>query len=167
MSKTGFEIATATAPQDIADCAALFSAYAGSLGVDLSYQGFEVELSDLPGKYAPPRGALLLARFTGGEAIGCVAVRPIDSAGCCEMKRLYVAPQGRRLGLGKALVEAVIAKAVSIGYREMCLDTLPDMAEAIALYRRLGFRDIPPYYDTPVAGTIFMALKLGRPKGRE
>ncbi len=167
MSKSAFEIATATAPQDIADCAALFSAYAGSLGVDLSYQGFAGELSELPGKYAPPHGTLLLARSTGGEAIGCVAIRPIDPAGYCEMKRLYVAPRGRGLGLGKALVEAVITEALSIGYREMRLDTLPDMAEAIALYRRLGFKDIPPYYDTPVAGTIFMALKLGRPKDRE
>ncbi len=167
MSNTVFDIARAATLQDIADCATLFRAYAGSLGIDLSYQGFESELSALPGAYAPPHGALLLARSTGGEAIGCVALRPIAPVGCCEMKRLYVAPQGRGLGLGKALVEAVIGEARRIGYREMRLDTLPDMAEAIALYRRLGFEDIPPYYDTPVAGTIFMALKLGRPKGRE
>lgn len=138
----------------------LFTAYASALGIDLSYQGFEAELAGLPGKYAAPSGALLMARDTDGEPLGCVALRPLDDAGCCEMKRLYVSPQARGLGLGKALINAVIAEATRIGYREMRLDTLPTMGEAISLYRKAGFLPIDPYYETPVAGTIFMGRRL-------
>jgi ribosomal protein S18 acetylase RimI-like enzyme len=92
--------------------------------------------------------------------LGCVGLRPIAPDGCCEMKRLYVSPRARGLGLGKALVDAVIAEATRIGHREMRLDTLPTMGEAIALYRKAGFQPIDPYYETPVAGTIFMARAL-------
>jgi len=173
----------------------LFDAYASTLGIDLSYQDFATELTTLPGKYAPPSGALLLAcggdgapahvsekwtpvfqeghaqtkeprarpeSFKSGRALGCVGLRPITPGGCCEMKRLYVAPAARGLGLGRALVEAVIGEAVRIGYCEMRLDTLPTMAEAISLYRAAGFAPIAPYYDTPIAGTLFFARALGR-----
>ena len=137
----------------------LFDAYASSLGIDLSYQDFAAELATLPGKYAAPAGELLLARDMTGEPLGCVGLRPIAPPGCCEMKRLYVSPQGRGLGLGRALVDAITGEAVRIGYHEMRLDTLPSMVEAITLYGKAGFVPIKPYYDTPVAGTIF----LGRP----
>ncbi|MBE9606053.1 GNAT family N-acetyltransferase [Acetobacteraceae bacterium H6797] len=113
----------------------------------------------MPGKYAPPKGALLLARNTEGTAIGCVALRPL-AEGCCEMKRLYVSPEGRGLGLGRALLEAILAEARRIGYREIRLDTLPGMDSAIALYEKAGFSRIPAYYETPLAGTIFMAKPL-------
>jgi ribosomal protein S18 acetylase RimI-like enzyme len=145
---------------DLAATARLFEAYEASLGVDLGYQGFAAELAGLPGKYAPPAGELLLARGDGGEPVGCVALRPMEADGCCEMKRLYVAPEGRGLGLGRALAQAVIGEAARIGYREIRLDTLPTMAEAQALYRQLGFVQIAPYYETPVFGTIFLWLKL-------
>ncbi|MFH5925065.1 GNAT family N-acetyltransferase [Roseomonas xinghualingensis] len=142
----------------------LFSAYAASLEIDLAYQNFAAELAGLPGQYAPPAGALLLARgLEGGneaEPLGCVALRPMPANGCCEMKRLYVSPRGRGLGLGRALVEAIVAEALRIGYREMRLDTLPSMAGAIALYRKAGFTPTEPYYDTPVADTIFLARPL-------
>ena len=121
-----------------------------------------MELAGLPGKYAPPPGALLIARGTDGEPLGCVALRPLDDAGRCEMKRLYVSPQARGLRLGKALVDAVVTEAARIGYREMRLDTLPTMGEAIALYRKAGFQPIDPYYETPVASTIFMGRRLNR-----
>jgi ribosomal protein S18 acetylase RimI-like enzyme len=114
----------------------------------------------MPGKYAPPAGALLLARDGGGAAVGCVALRPIEPASACEMKRLYVAPEGRGAGLGRLLVEAVVATAEAIGYREMRLDTLPTMTGAIALYRKLGFKPMAAYYATPVTGTIFMRRVL-------
>jgi ribosomal protein S18 acetylase RimI-like enzyme len=128
--------------------------------IDLGYQGFGGELASLPGKYAPPAGALLIARDASGAALGCVAMRPPDDEGVCEMKRLYVAPEGRGLGLGNALARAIIEAARAAGYREMRLDALASMHAAQALYRALGFSEIAPYYDTPIAGTVFMALKL-------
>lgn len=149
----------AASKADITAIAALFQAYAASIGVDLAYQDFAAELAGLPGKYAPPKGALLLATDTDGRALGCVAMRPLD-AGACEMKRLYVAPAAQGLGLGRRLAEAVIAAARTRGYREIRLDTLPTMATAMALYARLGFEEIAPYYDTPVTGTRFLAKHL-------
>jgi ribosomal protein S18 acetylase RimI-like enzyme len=152
-------IASASFPGDLLAVTRLFRAYAGSLQIDLGYQGFDEELASLPGKYAPPSGALLLARDEDGLAIGCVAMRPLDE-NICEMKRLYVAPEGRGAGLGRALAEAIIETARAAGYREMRLDTLASMAGAQALYRALGFVEIAPYYDTPIEGTVFMGLKL-------
>jgi len=155
-----FQIAQLGSPDDLRAAAALFEAYAASLEVDLSYQGFDAELTGLPGQYAPPAGVLLLARDQAGTAIGCVALRPMTQTGCCEMKRLYVAPSGRGLGLGRALAEAVVEEAARIGYREMRLDTLPTMGAAIGLYEALGFERIAPYYDTAPAGTIFLGRAL-------
>ena len=158
MASHGFTIAAAE-PRDIAEIARLFRAYEAHIGVDLSYQGFTDELATLPGKYAPPEGQLLIARDSNGAAIGCVALRPIDAPGCCEMKRLFVSAGGRGLGLGRALADAVIADAASRGYVELRLDTLPSMHEAIALYRTLGFAPIAPYYAAR-EGTLFMARRL-------
>ena len=155
------QIAQAAAPDDVADVADLFRAYAASLDVDLCFQDFGAELAGLPGKYAPPRGALLLARSSGGEPLGCVAVRPLPEDGCCEMKRLYVSPAARGLGLGERLVGAALAAAERIGYREVRLDTLPSMTQAAALNRKVGIEPMPSYYETPVAGTLFMRRSLG------
>jgi ribosomal protein S18 acetylase RimI-like enzyme len=138
----------------------LFNAYASSLGIDLAYQDFATEVATLPGKYAAPTGELLLARANDGEPLGCVGLRPIEPEGCCEMKRLYVSPQARALGLGRALVAAIMAKAIEMGYREMRLDTLPTMTEAISLYKKAGFAPIDPYYETAIAGTLFLARSL-------
>jgi ribosomal protein S18 acetylase RimI-like enzyme len=117
-------------------------------------------MAAMPGNYAPPAGALLLAHDAGGNAVGCVGLRPIDPPGCCEMKRLYVAPEGRGVGLGRSLVEAVVKAARRIGHREMRLDTLPSMTQARALYRKLGFEEMEAYYETPVIGTTFMRRSL-------
>lgn len=138
----------------------LFAAYASSLGIDLAFQNFAAEMDAMPGKYAPPAGALLLARDLDDQPRGCVGLRPITPDGCCEMKRLYVSPEGRGFGIGKALIDAVIREAIRIGYREIRLDTLPSMAGAIQLYRKAGFNVIAPYYETPLAGTIFLARSL-------
>ncbi|MGE0522710.1 MAG: GNAT family N-acetyltransferase [Variibacter sp.] len=159
-NRASFRIVPVRTPEDIRVIVALFRAYAASLDVDLAYQDFDGEMAAMPGKYAPPAGELLLARTTEGSSIGCVGLRPLDVDGVCEMKRLYVSPQGRGRGLGRALVEAVVAIAECIGYREMRLDTLPSMADAQALYRRLGFEKMAPYYRTPVAGTLFMRRPL-------
>jgi len=159
--RSSFEIVPVRSTQDLTATAALFEAYATSLDVDLGYQDFAAELAGLPGLYAPPRGELLLGRGPDGMPVGCAALRPMELRGCCEMKRLYVSPGARGLGLGKALVEAMIAVAERLGYREMRLDTLPSMKDAQALYRRLGFEITDPYYETPVAGTLFMRRVLG------
>ena len=161
MGKPDHRIAPARSESDIAAVRALFRAYADWLGLDLMYQGFAGELAGLPGPYAPPGGALLLARDAHGVAVGCVGLRPLDRHGCCEMKRLYVAPEARGHGLGRALTSAVIAEATRIGYRELMLDSLPKLAQATALYERMGFRPIPPYYDAPVVATLFFSKRLG------
>jgi ribosomal protein S18 acetylase RimI-like enzyme len=157
-----FSIRSAAAT-DMATVAALFRDYAAALSVDLSYQGFAAELAALPGAYAPPTGALLLAISPDGEPLGCVAVRRLHDAAACEMKRLHVTSTARKSGIGRALAIAAIDAATRAGYRTMHLDTLADMSAAQALYRDLGFEITPPYYDSPVLGTIFMRKNLTAP----
>jgi ribosomal protein S18 acetylase RimI-like enzyme len=158
----GFSIRQAGA-REMAAVAALFREYVASLGVDLSYQGIEAELASLPGAYTPPSGALLLAVSPLSQPLGCVAMRRLTEDGACEMKRLYTAPSARGLGLGRALAMAAISAAMQAGYRTMRLDTLPGMQAAQSLYRGLGFEVTPPYYATPVAGTLFMRKTLPQP----
>ncbi len=159
MASSSFAIEPVRSPDDLAVTKRLFEAYAASLGIDLSYQNFVDEMAAMPGKYAPPHGELLLARGADAKALGCVGLRPLDD-GACEMKRLYVTPEGRGLGLGRALAERVVAEARRIGYPDMRLDTLPRLTAAIALYEDMGFKRIAPYYDTPIPGTLFFALPL-------
>jgi len=147
--------ATAT---DLESVRTLFREYADSLGVNLDYQGFEEEVRDLPGKYAAPSGTLMLA-FNDEELVGCVGVRPIDDE-IAEMKRLYVRPGGRGLGLGRTLAEAAIRFATVTGYSRMRLDTLPQMDRAQELYRSLGFMPIDAYRYSAVPGTVFLELVL-------
>jgi len=146
------------ATDDLPAVRELLAEYAAGVGVPLDFQGFDREVAELPGAYAPPRGALLVVRVDGALA-GCVALRPL-AGDACEMKRLFVRPAARGLGLGERLALAVVAEARRLGYRRMRLDTLPTMAAAQSLYERLGFRDIPPYTANPVAGTRFLELIL-------
>jgi ribosomal protein S18 acetylase RimI-like enzyme len=154
-------IVDATAVDEVLTVRCLFEEYAASLGIDLCFQGFEKELADLPGGYAPPEGRLLLA-LQDGQTAGCIALRPLRPGGC-EMKRLYVRPAFRTHGIGRVLVDRIIEEAWQAGYRRMRLDTLPSMVAALALYRRLGFREIAPYYENPVEGAVFLELQLDRP----
>ncbi|HEX5271417.1 MAG TPA: GNAT family N-acetyltransferase [Gemmataceae bacterium] len=138
----------------------LFREYADSLGFGLCFQGFGQELDSLPGRYAPPSGCLLLVT-AGDRLAGCVALKKLGD-GVCEMKRLYVRSRYRGTGLGRMLAGQVIREAKRLGYQAMRLDTVPSaMGGAVALYRSLGFRDIPPYYCNPVPGALFMELQLG------
>ncbi len=143
----------------IAQARELFAEYARSLNFDLCFQSFDKELAGLPGDYAPPDGRLLLAEYQS-QLAGCVALHKLD-AEICEMKRLYLRPQFRGKGIGRALAETVIAEARSIGYRSMRLDTVePVMKDAVAMYRRFGFKEITPYRVNPIAGTLYMELEL-------
>jgi ribosomal protein S18 acetylase RimI-like enzyme len=155
-----FLIASATDPADIEAVRALFLEYAQSLGFSLCFQGFDRELTTLPGSYAPPRGRLLLARV-GGDVAGCVGLRPLEGERC-EMKRLYVRPACRGLGLGRRLAETAIAEARAIGYPVMVLDTIESMVAARRLYAGFGFREIPAYYHNPLDGVIYAELDLTR-----
>jgi putative acetyltransferase len=166
-------IRPAQGPEDLDAARTLFREYAAGLGFDLSFQGFEAELAGLPGEYAPPRGALLLAEAGDGTArpggaeqdagsarfAGCVALRPFDSE-VSEMKRLFVRPAWRGTGLGRRLAEAILDEGRRLGYARLRLDTVPAMRGAIALYESLGFRDIPPYRHNPVPGTRYLEAVL-------
>jgi ribosomal protein S18 acetylase RimI-like enzyme len=154
-----FAIRPITAPADIATVRLLFQEYADSLGVDLCFQDFETELATLPGAYRPPSGALLLAE-RGGEAAGCIAMRPFEPPAVAELKRLYVRPRARGAGMAVALTEAVLRLAREAGYARIRLDTLPTMAAAQALYRRLGFREVAPYRANPIPGALYMEYDL-------
>jgi putative acetyltransferase len=136
----------------------LLQEYQADIRVDLCFQGFAAELADLPGAYAPPAGRLLLATH-GGELVGCIALQAVD-AGRCEMKRLYVRPAARALGVGRALVLRILDEARGIGYSQIVLDTLPTMTNAQRLYRQLGFQDVASYRPTHVAGTRYLGKSL-------
>jgi GNAT superfamily N-acetyltransferase len=151
-------IETASGVEGVDEVRRLFTEYQASLGVDLSFQDFESELATLPGQHAPPQGRLLLARSDGMVA-GCAALRPLPER-ACEMKRLFVRPAFRASGLGRLLAERIIIDARTIGYRRMCLDTLPSMGRAQQLYESLGFRDIEAYRFNPVSGTRYLGLDL-------
>ncbi len=142
---------------------AIFREYAAQLGVDLCFQDFDHELAALPGDYAAPDGALLLAHVDG-ELAGCGAMRPllgVDQVNACEMKRLYVRRAFRRFGLGRVLAQALMDRAALAGHSVMLLDTLDAMEAARELYASLGFEEVAPYYFNPLAGVRYLKAELG------
>jgi ribosomal protein S18 acetylase RimI-like enzyme len=154
-----FAITPAVSAAQIAQARELFLEYAQSLGFSLCFQNFDQELASLPGDYAPPGGRLLLAEYHR-ELAGCAALHKLE-ADICEMKRLYLRPQFRGHGFGRALADHIIAEARQIGYHSMRLDTVePVMKDAVAMYRKLGFKEIAPYRPNPIAGAMYMELKL-------
>ena len=174
---TGYEIRSSTS-DDLPRIRELVRDYVAWIGLDLAFQEVDAEIDGLPGDYAPPRGVLLVASRPGEPPVAMIALRPLDSA-CLtdwstgatakvaapsakagEMKRLYVHPSARGHGLARALIFRLMDEARALGYHEIRLDTLPMMGDAQALYSALGFADIAPYYDTPIAGTRFMAKRL-------
>jgi ribosomal protein S18 acetylase RimI-like enzyme len=151
-------VAVSRAGSDLDAARDLFLEYAESLGFNTCFGGFDEELAALPGDYVPPRGCLLLAR-EGANFAGCVGVRPVDQE-TCEMKRLYVRPRFRGAGLGRALAAAAVVHARALGYRRICLDTLPTMLEARSLYASLGFAPCAPYYNNSCVGSDCFELQL-------
>lgn len=152
------DIRPARLPDDLPHVRQLFRAYADGLGFDLAFQDFEAEVAALPGKYAEPSGRLLLA-WRGDEAVGCVALRPVDAT-TAEMKRLFVRPDVRGGQLGRRLAERICEEARAAGYARICLDTIPSMAAAVALYRSLGFEPTAPYVYNPFPAALFLARAL-------
>jgi putative acetyltransferase len=158
-AETAFSIFQASSLSHIEQARSLFIEYGQSLGFSLCFQNFDKELADLPGKYAPPSGRLLLAE-NDGRLAGCVALHGLDHE-ICEMKRLYLRPEFRGKGLGRALADRIISEARQIGYRQMRLDTVgPVMKDAVAMYGKIGFREIAPYCANPMEGTLYMELLL-------
>jgi putative acetyltransferase len=156
------QLITPATPGQLAATRLIFREYAEQLGIDLRFQNFDAELAGLPGDYAAPQGCLLLA-LAASEVAGCCAMRPlasVDYPNACEMKRLYVRRGFRRAGLGRQLAEAVLDAARVAGYHSVLLDTLNDMEAARALYKDLGFKDIPPYYHNPIAGAHYLKVQL-------
>jgi ribosomal protein S18 acetylase RimI-like enzyme len=160
VSETNVEIHEVQSPAQLDLVRVLFREYAAGLGVDLCFQGFETELENLPGRYSRPQGGLWLATIANRPA-ACVAFRQFDAT-TAEMKRLYVRPNIRGLGLGRRLIDLVLTTATLASYQQVWLDTLPSMAEAIRLYRQIGFEPIAPYYDNPVPGALFLGKSLIR-----
>jgi len=162
LEKPRIQLITAVQADQLGAVRDIFREYAAGLGVDLCFQSFDAELADLPGDYAPPRGALIVA-IIEGQVAGCVALRPLDNVdypNAAEMKRLYVRKAFRGFGLGRQLVEAVMDAARQAGYACILLDTLDDMEAARALYDGLGFEDIPPYYHNPIPGAHYLRANL-------
>jgi ribosomal protein S18 acetylase RimI-like enzyme len=160
-----FQIIEATTPVDFAAATSLFRAYAASLDFSLEFQGFSAELAGLPGRYGSPSGCILLAISPSGP-LGCVALRDISASAdkraprVCEMKRLFVTPDGRGKGMGQALCEELTRRARAMGYQSMKLDTSSDMQAAQTLYRRLGFVPCARYNDDPMPCTLYFELPL-------
>ena len=162
MNTVSIRFVSPSTPQQYDALRAMLREYADGLQIDLCFQGFEAELSELPGEYAEPRGALLMA-LVDEQLVGCCAMRPLDSAdypNACEMKRLYVRPGFRRSGAGRQLVEAILDCARLAGYDCVLLDTLSEMESARALYQDLGFEEIPPYYHNPIEGAHYLKVNL-------
>jgi putative acetyltransferase len=157
------ELLTPATPELLEATRQIFREYAAQVGVDLCFQNFDAELRDLPGDYAMPGGALLLATVDG-EIAACGALRPlpdVDYPNACEMKRLYVRPAFRRFGLGRLLAQALMDRGLQAGYSNLLLDTLDDMEAARGLYASLGFEDIAPYYFNPIPGAHYLKASLG------
>ena len=162
MISDAIQIQTFSGSSELGMVRELFAEYARSLAIDLCFQNFEAELDSLPGDYAPPRGALLLA-WAGQELVGCCALRPLDTVdypNACEMKRLYVRPALRGCGVGRRLAEAVMTAAQQAGYATLLLDTLSEMETARAMYQDLGFTEVPPYYYNPIEGAHYLMARL-------
>ncbi|MEN9436873.1 MAG: hypothetical protein RIR09_1528 [Pseudomonadota bacterium] len=161
-AKAPITLVTASGDAQIGHVRNLFTEYGQSLSIDLCFQNFADELRTLPGEYSEPRGTLLIV-MVGDETAGCCAMRPLDTvdyANACELKRLYVRPAFRGLGLGRLLAEGILDAARLADYDCVLLDTLDDMEAARALYEDLGFKEIPPFYFNPIAGSHYLKADL-------
>ena len=137
----------------------LFKAYLLELNEDLCFQSFDSEIDNPLYKYSAPTGALFIA-YHNATPIGCIALQPLQEAQTCEMKRLYVAPQYRKMGAGDSLIKALLFEAQTLGYTTMKLDTLERLQAALKLYIKFGFETVTAYYDNPLPGVVYMQKEL-------
>lgn len=145
-------------PDDEAAVLAIWREYIASVTVSLAFQDNETDFANLSAHYGPPTGAVILAEREG-SVVGCVAMRALSQP-VCEMKRLYVRPEGRGHDLGRQLIDSICAEARRAGYAEMRLDVLPEFVRARALYDDAGFQPANPHTFNPVPGTAFLGLRL-------
>jgi putative acetyltransferase len=155
-----YQIRSVRSSQDIVVVRDLIREYVHWLDIDIAIRGFEAELPHFPGRYSPPAGDLLLAQSNSGEALGCICLQPLELPGACEVKRLYVRPAARGMGLGRVLATSAIERASTLSYSEVMLDTLPWMTSAIAIYRSLGFAPVAPYWNNLVPGIIYLGKTI-------
>ena len=152
------EIDIRAAYNDLENIKLLFNEYTTMLGVNLTFQGYDEEIKNLPGKYALPYGRLYIAYYNN-KAAGCIALRKFENDGC-EMKRLFVRPEYRHLKIGKKLVDKIIEDARELKYKYMVLDTLSNLHEAVSLYRKSGFQEVEAYYENPLDNVLYFKLEL-------
>ena len=152
------EIDIKAAYNDLENIKLLFNEYTTMLGVNLTFQGYDEEIKNLPGKYALPYGRLYIA-YCNNKAAGCIALRKFENDGC-EMKRLFVRPEYRHLKIGKKLVDKIIEDARELKYKYMVLDTLSNLHEAVSLYRKFGFQEVEAYYENPLDNVLYFKLEL-------
>ncbi|MCI6033252.1 GNAT family N-acetyltransferase [Fusobacterium varium] len=152
------EIDIKAAYNDLENIKLLFNEYTTMLGVNLTFQGYDEEIKNLPGKYALPYGRLYIAYYDN-KAAGCIALRKFENDGC-EMKRLFVRPEYRHLKIGKKLVDKIIEDARELKYKYMVLDTLSNLHEAVSLYRKSGFQEVEAYYENPLDNVLYFKLEL-------
>lgn len=152
------EIDIKAAYNDLENIKLLFNEYTTMLGVNLTFQGYDEEIKNLPGKYALPYGRLYIAYYNN-KAAGCIALRKFENDGC-EMKRLFVRPEYRHLKIGKKLVDKIIEDARELKYKYMVLDTLSNLHEAVSLYKKSGFQEVEAYYENPLDNVLYFKLKL-------
>jgi len=158
LNAAGYVLVEGCAPLHYEIAGVLFREYAAQLGVDLCFQDFASELNQLPVMYGKPSGCLILV-MQGVRPVGCGALRKL-SEGICEMKRLYIRSEARKLNLGRRVAERLVERAAALGYQAMRLDTLADMTAAQKLYRSLGFREIAAYYSNPLSNSVYMERSL-------
>ena len=152
------EIDIKAAYNDLENIKLLFNEYTTMLGVNLTFQGYDEEIKNLPGKYALPYGRLYIAYYNN-KAAGCIALRKFENDGC-EMKRLFVRPEYRHLKIGKKLVDKIIEDARELKYKYMVLDTLSNLHEAVSLYKKSGFQEVEAYYENPLDNVLNFKLEL-------
>jgi ribosomal protein S18 acetylase RimI-like enzyme len=149
---------TAKSEEDFKTAKEIFLEYKNSLNLDLCFQKFHEEISDLPSQYSEPAGCIILC-YDNNEPIGCIALRKFEGD-TCEMKRLYLRPEARGKGSGRVMANKIVEKAKQFGYKKIRLDTIETMKEAIALYKTMGFKVIAPYRFNPLEGVIYMELEI-------
>jgi len=153
-----YRVKRATFPQDLDTVLAIYREYISTTSADLAFQNNEQDFLQLAQTYSSPESQIFLG-LDEKQILGCAAFKRYTED-ICEMKRVYVRPQARGLGLGASLVKQIVQQAREAGYKKICLDVLPEFESAYHLYQSLGFKPHPAITQNPVLGTRYLALTL-------